>query len=210
MRRLLVFLLSLIGIGAVVVAAWLFVLFRGGARQVPSPIEAAAARTLRQLAIPASARDAKNPVAPSAEAIAEGGEHFADHCAVCHANDGSGNVDLGKSLYPPAPDMRQPATQSLTDGELWFIIHEGVPLTGMPAWGGDDPEDRDSWELVHFIRHLPKLTDREIADMEKLNPKSAKDDEEEEESRKFLNGAQSEPDRDEPPPADGRAREEQP
>src|SRR5690242_12877483 len=114
MRRLFGFLLSLLGIGAVVAAAWLFLLFRAGARHTPSAIEATAARTIRRLAIPASVRDAKNPVESTASVIAEGREHFADHCAVCHANDGSGNVDLGKSLYPPAPDMRKPATQSLT------------------------------------------------------------------------------------------------
>jgi mono/diheme cytochrome c family protein len=170
-------------------------------------LETAAARAFRRHAIPPAARDAKNPVEPSAAVLAEGRGHFADHCAICHANDGSGNTDLGRSLYPPAPDMREAPTQSLSDGELWFVIHYGIPLTGMPAWGGNDLDDRDSWELVHFIRHLPKLTDEEITDMEKLNPKSAKDEEEDEEARTFLNGAQSEPDRDEPPREPDRARE---
>ena len=207
MRTLLGLVLSAIGLVAIATAVWLFLLLRHGARQEPSALETAAARAIRHLAIPAAARDAKNPVAASPAVLVEGREHFADHCAICHANDGSGETDLGKSLYPPAPDMRKAPTQSLTDGELWFIIHYGVPLTGMPAWGGDDPKDRDSWELVHFIRHLPKLTAEEIAEMEKLNPKSAKDREEEEEARKFLNETESEPDHGEPPHEAHHAKE---
>ena len=51
--------------------------------------------------------------------------------------------------------MRRPETQSLSDGELFYIVHNGIRLTGMPAWGKDPPEkDEDSWKLVHFIRHL--------------------------------------------------------
>ena len=188
-RRLLVFLLSLVGIVGCVVAVWLWLLFREGARHRPSAMEALAARQLRRLAIPQSTRDMKNPVTATAEVLAEGRDHFADHCAVCHANDGSGEIELGRSLFPPAPDMRQEATQSLTDGELWFMIHNGIPLSGMPAWGGDDPNAVESWELVHFIRHLPMLTDREIAEMERRNPKGAHAREEEEEARRFLEGA---------------------
>jgi hypothetical protein len=67
--------------------------------------------------------------------------------------------------------MRRPPTQELTDGELFHIIENGVRLTGMPAWGGPGTAE-GSWHLVHFIRHLPRLTDDERAQMEKLNPKS--------------------------------------
>ena len=62
--------------------------------------------------------------------IAEGRDHFADHCATCHANDGSGNTEMGRGLYPKAPDMRLPATQNLSDAELFYIIENGVRLTG--------------------------------------------------------------------------------
>jgi len=188
MRRVVVFILSVIGFAACGLALGLFFLFRGGARHQPSAIEASAARQLRRLAIPSSARQAKNPVAASNEVLAEGREHFADHCALCHANDGSGDTDMGRNSYPPAPDMRQDTTQSLSDGELWFVIHNGIPLSGMPAWGEDDPNEVESWELVHFIRHLPQVDEDEIAEMERMNPKSPEDKEEEEEGRKFLGG----------------------
>ena len=116
-------------------------------------------------------------------------EHFADHCAVCHGNDGSGDTEMGRGLYPKVPDMRAAATQSLTDGELFSIIENGIRLTGMPAWSTGTPEgERESWELVHFIRHLTTLTPEEIERMEALNPKSAEQWKEEEEARRFLQG----------------------
>ena len=68
------------------------------------------------------------------EVIAAGMAHYADHCAACHANDGSAETQIGLGMYPRPPDMRQPATQTLTDGELFYIIENGVRLTGMPAW----------------------------------------------------------------------------
>ncbi|HLV85867.1 MAG TPA: cytochrome c [Candidatus Sulfotelmatobacter sp.] len=117
-------------------------------------------------------------------------DHWADHCATCHANNGSGDTEMGRNFYPPAPDMRNAETQSLSDGELYYIIRNGVPLTGMPAWGDPNLGNSDSqtWALVSFIRHLPALTQGEVAAMQKLNPKSATEREEEQEEEEFLNG----------------------
>jgi hypothetical protein len=67
--------------------------------------------------------------------------------------------------------MRRAETQGLTDGEIFNIIENGVRLTGMPGWGGPGTAE-GSWHLVHFIRHLPRLTDEERAQMEALNPRS--------------------------------------
>lgn len=149
------------------------VLLRGGisARTEPSGVEARVARTLRTWAIGRDARDVKNPIPRGAEAIASGLAHFADHCASCHGNDGSGRTAIGRNLYPRAPDMRRAPTQALTDGELFFIIENGVRFTGMPAWAGAGSAE-GSWHLVHFIRHLPNLTDEEKDRMEALNPRS--------------------------------------
>jgi mono/diheme cytochrome c family protein len=126
--------------------------------------------------------------------LAEARAHFADHCAICHANDGSGNTAIGANQYPPAPDMRQGWVQSLTDGELFYIIHNGIRFTGMPAWGGEDPaEDEDSWKLVHFIRRLPQISAQELDEMKKMNPKSQHEMEEEEEMERFLRGEEDTP-----------------
>lgn len=166
------------------------------ARETPAGIEAFVARQMRHLAIPSDARSMKNPVTPDAPTLGAARAHFADHCALCHGNDGRGQTELGRNLYPKAPDMTLPPTQSLSDGELFFIIKNGVRLTGMPAWGRDTPEDdRETWQLVHFIRHLPKITEAELSEMEVMNPVSPSELKEREEETRFLEGKA------EPPPA---------
>lgn len=143
------------------------------ARDQPSAVEALAARSMRRLAVPRRARNLVNPVYPSDEVLADARAHFADHCFTCHANDGSGNTIIGRNLYPKAPDMRLDATQSLTDGELYAIIQDGIRLTGMPAWGKEgDESDEDSWKLVHLIRHLKDLTPQHLKEMQRMNPKN--------------------------------------
>ena len=137
-----------------------------------------------------------NPVAFSPEVFVESRAHFADHCASCHANDGSGQTEIGQNLFPRAPDMRLPATQNLTDGELYWIIANGVRLTGMPAWGTGGPDDADSWKLVHFIRRLKELSPADLKAMQGLNPKSRAEIEEEQADERFLAGEEP----DEPSP----------
>lgn len=164
------------------------------AHDEPSRVEAMLARAMRRWATPASMRDRANPVEPTEAVLEEALAHYADHCATCHANDGSGDTAMGRAMYPRVPDMRAAATQSLTDGELFSIIEHGIRLTGMPGWGNGTPEgERDSWGLVHFIRRLPKLTEADIARMEALNPKTAEQWREEEEARRFLAGEDVKP-----------------
>ncbi|MGH7821371.1 MAG: EamA family transporter, partial [Candidatus Binatia bacterium] len=110
-------LLVALGIGG---AAWLLVGRGVSARDEPSAVEAFLARRLRDAAIPAEARQAKNPVAPSPEVLSEARDHYADHCAVCHGNDGSGGTAIGENVYPPAPDLAKERTQSLSDGEIFY------------------------------------------------------------------------------------------
>src|SRR5687767_9612731 len=158
-------------------------------RTDPTMAEETIAMTLRSLATPQSVRNQPNPVEPTAAALEGALDHWADHCAACHANDGSGNTEMGRSFYPPSPDMRGARTQSLKDGELFSIIENGIRLTGMPAWGTGTPEgERESWALVHFIRRLPNLTAADIERMEGLNPQSPAKFREAEEARLFLEG----------------------
>lgn len=152
-------------------------------------LETRLARMARRAAVPEGIRATPNPVARTPEALADGRSHFADHCASCHANDGSGATALGRGFYPPAPDMRQPATQELSDGELFWVIEHGIRFTGMPAWGTGTKEGEDaSWRLVHFIRHLPALTDAEIDEMKTLNPRPPGEVRQELEEERFLSG----------------------
>jgi len=165
--------LKLVSISALVLlaaaAAWLywFVTAHGfSARGKPSAFEAFLARHARRIATPPGATKLKNPLSPTPLTIAEARDHFADHCAICHANDGSGRTQINSGLYPPAPDMRQAVTQDFSDGEIFYIIKNGIRFTGMPGWGGDDEEN---WKLVLFIRHLPRLTERELGLMKEIN-----------------------------------------
>jgi mono/diheme cytochrome c family protein len=159
------------------------------AKAEPGRFETIVTRAMRGLAIPRSGRDLVNPVAKSPAIVAEGMAHYADHCAACHANDGSGKTELGLGLYPKPPDMRLPATQSLTDGELFYIIENGVRLTGMPGWSTGTPEGEEAtWHLVHFIRALPRLTSEQIDEIERLTPRSPAEIRQEIEEQRFLQG----------------------
>lgn len=171
-------------VGVVMVSAHGF-----SARAQPSRFETWFARRVRSAAVPPDARRLVNPVPDTPEVQAEARAHWADHCATCHANDGSGDTAMGKHTYPPAPDMRLAPTRQMTDGELFYIIQNGIRFSGMPAWGGGSDRDAESsWKLVRFIRHLPQLTWEEQQEMQKLNPKSSDEIKEEEEEEKFLKG----------------------
>ena len=187
LRAMAILLAIALGIG--VIAAYSIASGGLSAHEQPSRIEEMLARTMRRLATPDAVRSRTNPVAPTDTVLAEAMAYYADHCATCHANDGSGSTTIGQGLYPKAPDMRAVGTQSLTDGELFSIIEHGIRLTGMPGWGNGTPEaERDSWALVHFIRRLPKLSPAEIESMEAMNPKSSDEWQQEAEATRFLSG----------------------
>jgi mono/diheme cytochrome c family protein len=189
-RGSLLLLIGVVFVG-VVIAIAASILHEGlSSRATPTALEVTLALHVRHLAIPASARSAQNPLLDSAEDLRDARRHFADHCAVCHANDGGGDTAMGAGLYPKPPDLRLAWTQNLTDGELFWIIENGVRFTGMPAFSEPDHGGQlDSWKLVHFIRHLPFLTIAERIEMEKYNPKGPDERSEEQEENDFLNGA---------------------
>ena len=162
------------------------------AKAEPNALEVLMARQVRYLAIPLEHRNKPNPIPVTPGVLQDGLAHFADHCATCHANNGSGQTPIGKNVYPKAPDLRDTRTQTMSDGELFWVIHNGIRFTAMPAWGQGDPEqDLDSWKLVHFIRHLPTLTPQELETMKSLNPKSQHAADEEAAFDKFLQGDDS-------------------
>lgn len=190
-RRIAVIVVSLLIVLGTGTLLWIKTMAGGfSARERPSAMETVVARTARQMAIPIDAKNQKNPFAPAADVLTDARRHFADHCAICHGNDGSGKTEIGQNLYPKAPDMRRPETQNLTDGQIYYVIHNGIRLTGMPAWGAQE-KDEDSWKLVVFIRHLPQLTPDEEREMEALNPKGPGEKQEEQEENQFLNEDQS-------------------
>ena len=159
------------------------------ARATPGALETRVARTMRSLAISSRDRARENPVTASEEALQSGLEHYADHCAVCHGNDGRGLTDFGRGLFPPPPDLRAPPTQELTDGELFYVIENGIRFTGMPAFSTGTPDgEAESWKLVHFIRRLPQVGEADLERMKALNPRSPAEIRLELEEERFLRG----------------------
>ena len=129
------------------------------ANEEPSAAEKIVARMVRNLSIPSSARRQTNPWKATPKNLQEARDLFLARCAICHGTDGSGVTQEGRNLYPKPPDLRAPRTQNLTDGEIHYIIQNGVRLTGMPAWGSPhDEADNDGWKLVLFIRSLRPLS----------------------------------------------------
>jgi mono/diheme cytochrome c family protein len=190
-RTLVIVIVAVALVGLVVAIAASFLHDGLSSRATPTNFEIMVARNARHLAIPSNARLAQNPLLDSPEDLRDARLHFADHCAICHANDGGGQTVIGGSLYPKPPDLRLPETQDLADGELFWIIENGVRFTGMPAFsnGGEHGGMQGSWKLVHFIRHLPHLTAAERIEMERYNPKGPDDQAEEQQENDFLNGA---------------------
>jgi mono/diheme cytochrome c family protein len=196
MRAVLKAFLLLLGLTVVLGAfgVWYFVNSGVSAREQPGRVEEFMARRVRDMAVSRGAKSLTNPVEYSDEVIAEGRAHFADHCATCHANDGSGNTEMGRGMWPKVPDMRLAQTQNLSDGELFWIIENGIRFTGMPAWGtGTKESETASWHLVHFIRRLPKLTPDELEEMEALNPKSPAEIRQQIAEEEFLKGGTRQP-----------------
>jgi predicted CXXCH cytochrome family protein len=130
----------------------------------PSGLETVVARAARNYSIPSAAGNEKNPLEASAQNLQDGRDEFLAKCQTCHGHDGSGLTPVGQSLYPRVPDLRAAPSQNLTDGEIHYIIENGVELTGMPAWGNPhQAQNVDGWKLVLYVRSLRPLTQPEQA-----------------------------------------------
>jgi mono/diheme cytochrome c family protein len=179
-----------VAIVGLLAGAGIFLLTTTGmsARAKPGTMESGLAEKVRDWSVPKDVRHMQNPAANTPENLSAARMHFADHCASCHGNDGRGGAEMGRNMYPPAPDMTLAATQNKSDGELYYIIENGVRFTGMPAWGAGGLNDQDTWKLVLYIRHLPQVSRQELLEMEDNNPRSPMDMKEEQQENDFLNG----------------------
>ena len=167
MKRPYIVLLIFIAAAILAVIYGTVVVRRGfSAADQPSAIESVVARTVRNLGIPGGTRIEKNPLTVTPEILQEAHDNFTDRCASCHGKDGDGRTGIGPNLYPKAPDLQLPATQNLTDGEIHYIIRNGVRLTGMPALGNPHmaEDDNTSWKLVLFIRSIALTTPQQKAE----------------------------------------------
>ena len=165
--KAIVLLLLFLVVAAVGYLLWLVNTHGFSAREEPTRVEAWLARHARRIATPADAKNLQDPYYATEANLAPARQHFVEHCATCHALNGSGNTVFGRNMYPKVPDLRDQQTQKLTDGELYYIISNGVRFTGMPAFGGEDSQE-EIWKLVLFIRRLPNLPPEELREMQRM------------------------------------------
>ncbi|HEX4180562.1 MAG TPA: c-type cytochrome [Caulobacteraceae bacterium] len=123
------------------------------ARQEPSHIEVTAATWLLHNSVPASAKSAVNPLGkhPDLASVAAGHDLFVQKCEICHAYEGGGKTELGSGEFPRPPVLRT-LLPSMSDGEVFYHIRNGIRNTAMPAWSFPD---RQVWQLVAYMRSLP-------------------------------------------------------
>jgi predicted CXXCH cytochrome family protein len=161
-RTFLVVILVLLSAGALCAG---LVKWRGfRATSTPSRFETVAARSIRDFAIPEAERRRTNPAAGDSLAVQQGREVFLARCATCHGVDARGRTPIGTNVYPRVPDLRSEATQNLSDGEIHYIIENGVQLSGMPALSSPHRESAaESWKLVSYLRSLRPLSSAEKA-----------------------------------------------
>jgi mono/diheme cytochrome c family protein len=97
----------------------------------------------------------KNPVRDTREAVEEGRQAFQSYCVVCHGLDGQRTgVPFAENMSPPIPSLALAEVQRYSDGQLKWIIKNGVSPSGMPASRGILTEE-DMWAIVLYLRHLP-------------------------------------------------------
>jgi mono/diheme cytochrome c family protein len=97
----------------------------------------------------------KNPQPFNPESLAEGKEAFGHYCVACHGLDGQNTgVPFANRMSPPLPSLASREVQDYTDGQLKWIIDNGIAPSGMPASQGTLSDD-EIWSIIVFIRHLP-------------------------------------------------------
>jgi mono/diheme cytochrome c family protein len=148
------------GVGAVVLVGLIAFIaatqFTLSASPEPGRIETHVATRAKHYLVQRSSREGI-PQAPSNQqsAVKEGERLFGTECGACHGNSGHNPTDAGRWMYPRAADLTSRESQSYSDQELFWIIKNGIRLSGMPAFGKVEP-DEHIWDLVLYVRTLPK------------------------------------------------------
>jgi mono/diheme cytochrome c family protein len=125
------------------------------------PITQWAMETTRLRSVKVHAAGIADPAALDDEAtIVMGTDHFAAHCAVCHGAPGVPKGDIAKGLYPQPPNL-DGAAKLYRPAELFWVLKNGLKMTGMPAW--NDHSDEELWATVAFLEKLPAMTEQEYA-----------------------------------------------
>jgi mono/diheme cytochrome c family protein len=153
MKRWVFIVLVVMGLGAVVVIVG-FAQIKLDALQEPGDLETALATQAKYILIRRSSRDGIPPAPTNLQAsIEEGDKLFGTECAACHGLDGHKPTDAGRWMYPRAADLTSPEVQQYSDREMFWIVKNGIRLSGMPAFGRVE-SDEHIWNLAHYVRTL--------------------------------------------------------
>jgi mono/diheme cytochrome c family protein len=125
------------------------------ALQEPGPLETILATRAKHLLIfRSSSHDGISSAPTDLPVSIEAGDRlFGTECAQCHGLDGHTPTDAGRWMYPRAPDLASSAVQQYSDRELFWIVKNGIRLSGMPAFGKVE-SDEHIWNLSHYVRSL--------------------------------------------------------
>lgn len=138
--------------------------FNTAATVPPSRMEKRIATLALDKSVAKRAPTRSNPLPATPETLKEGLREYKSHCLVCHGAPGVDPGGIGQGLNPGAPDLSLPRVQARTDGQLFWLTSEGIRMSGMPAFGPTEDEE-EIWHMVAFVRHLPELTDEEVAEL---------------------------------------------
>ncbi|HEY6065020.1 MAG TPA: cytochrome c [Thermoanaerobaculia bacterium] len=139
--------------------------FNTSAEKPPSKLERDLATFALNRSVLRRAPNAKNPLPMSADNLRGGLAHYRENCLVCHGAPGVDPGEIGQGLNPGAPDLTLSRVQARTDGQLFWIVDEGIKMTGMPAFGPTH-EENEIWQIVSFVRHLPEISDAEKGELQ--------------------------------------------
>ncbi len=150
-RPLIVLIVIASGVAVVIVG---FTQIRLDALQEPGHFETFLATQAKHLLIRRSSSDGIPAAPTNLPASVEAGDNlYGTECAACHGLDGRTPTDAGRWMYPRAADLTSSAVQYYTDRELFWIVKNGIRLSGMPAFGRVE-SDEHIWNLVHYVRTL--------------------------------------------------------
>jgi mono/diheme cytochrome c family protein len=142
--------------GAVLLAlaASLFLLSRGAAAKPAGKLEIFAITAAKHHLLVGN-KSARNPLPANSQNILEGRQNFLHYCYVCHGLDGQGTgVPFVDAMSPPLPSLASASVQGYSDGQLFWVIKNGLWPSGMPRANGI-LNDAEIWSIVAYIRHLP-------------------------------------------------------
>jgi mono/diheme cytochrome c family protein len=151
-------LVGVIAAGIVALAMWSHGF---NSRAQPPDMEANVAMSVHDSAIPGRYETMKNPLDPGSIDLVAAGADYEKHCADCHGDTGDGKTKFNGIMYPRPANLLSDDAREMSDGELYFVINQGIRYTGMPAFGKPGDDDAQAWKMDAYIRHLPKLTPAE-------------------------------------------------